>query len=67
MKTDDFKKYVEGLAKELDYDKNGAVDGYDPKMFFVAEQPTTAAPETTVAEDAADDAQTEEEATTSAE
>ena len=67
MKTDDFKKYVEGLAKDLDYDKNNAVDGYDPKMFFVAEQPTTAAPETTVAEDAADDAQTEEEATTSAE
>ena len=65
MKSKDFEKYVKGLAEELEYEKNGVVDSYDPKMFFVAEEPTTAAEETTVAE--AEDAQTEEEATTSAE
>ena len=65
MKSKDFEKYVKGLAEELEYEKNGVVDSYDPKMFIVAEEPTTAAEETTVAE--AEDAQTEEEATTSAE
>ena len=62
MKSEDFEKYIKELAENLEYEKSGAVDGYDPKMFFVAEQPTTAAP-TTAAEDEA----TEEEATTSAE
>ena len=64
MKTDDFKKYVEDLAKDLEHEKNdGAVNRYDPKMFFVAEEPTTAAAETTVSADV----QTDEEATASAE
>ena len=31
MKTDDFKKYVEGLAKDLDYDKNNAVETHRQK------------------------------------
>ena len=51
MKKDDFEKYIEKIAEELEYEKNSAVDGYDPKMFFVAEQPTTSAEETTAAEE----------------
>lgn len=47
MKTDDFDKYIEELVEKLEYEKSGAVDKYDPKMFFVAEEPTTAAEETT--------------------
>ena len=43
MKTDDFKTYIKDLIKELKYEKNAAVDSYDPKMFFVAEKPTTTA------------------------
>ena len=43
MKSDDFKNYIKDLIKELKYEKNAAVDGYDPKMFFVAEEPTTTA------------------------
>ena len=38
-------------ADDLDYEKNSAVDGYDPKMFFVAEVPTTAAETTASAEE----------------
>ncbi len=51
MKKDDFEDYLKKLVEDLDYEKNSAVDGYDPKMFFVAEQPTTAAEETTSAEE----------------
>ena len=43
MKQDDFTDYVKKLADELKYEKSGAVDGYDPKMFFVAVEETTAA------------------------
>ena len=42
MKKDDFEDYLKKIVEDLDYEKNSAVDGYDPKMFFVAEQPTTA-------------------------
>lgn len=51
MKKDDFEDYLKKIVEDLDYEKNSAVDGYDPKMFFVAEQPTTAAEETTSAEE----------------
>lgn len=51
MKKDDFDDYLKKIVEDLDYEKNSAVDGYDPKMFFVAEQPTTAAEETTSAEE----------------
>lgn len=56
MKTDDFDKYLDELAEKVDSEKNGAVDKYDPKIFFVPEEPTTAAEETTAegAESAAD-------------
>ena len=44
MKSDDFnKKYLKDMAKKLKYEKNSAVDGYDPKMFFEPVEPTTAA------------------------
>ena len=51
MKKDDFEDYLKKIVEDLDYEKNSTVDGYDPKMFFVAEQPTTAAEETTSAEE----------------
>ena len=51
MKEDDFEDYLKKIVEDLDYEKNSAVDGYDPKMFFVAEQPTTAAEEATSAEE----------------
>ena len=51
MKKDDFEDYLKKIVEDLDYEKNSAVDGHDPKMFFVAEQPTTAAEETTSAEE----------------
>ena len=51
MKKDDFEDYLKKIVEDLDYEKNSAVDGYDPKMFFVAEQPTTAAEEATSAEE----------------
>ena len=51
MKKDDFEDYLKKIVEDLDYEKNSAVDGYDPKMFFVAEQPTTSAEETTAAEE----------------
>lgn len=43
MKEKDFTAYMKELADKLDYQKNGAVDGYDPKMFFVAKEPETTA------------------------
>ena len=51
MKKDDFEDYIKKTADDLDYEKNSAVDGYDPKMFFVAEEPTTAAETTASAEE----------------
>lgn len=42
MKNKDFEKYLKDLAKELKYEKNGAVDSYDPKMFFEPVKATTA-------------------------
>ena len=51
MKKDDFEDYIKKTADDLDYEKNSAVDGYDPKMFFVAEVPTTAAETTASAEE----------------
>lgn len=54
-KSDDFKKYIEDYAKKVEYEKSGAVDGYDPKMFFVKVDPTTtAAAEDTDEESAAE-------------
>lgn len=52
MKTDDFKDYMKKVAEDMGYEKSSAVDGYDPKMFFVAEEPTTAA-ESSETEDSA--------------
>lgn len=43
MKEKDFTAYLKDLADKLDYQKNGAVDGYNPKMFFVAKEPETTA------------------------
>ena len=44
MKEKDFSAYMKDLANKLDYQKNsGAVDRYDPKMFFVAKEPETTA------------------------
>ncbi len=47
MKTDDFDAYIDELIEKLEYEKSSAVDKYDPKMFFVAEEPTTVAEEST--------------------
>lgn len=47
MKTDDFDAYLKELAGKLEYEKNAAVDGYQPDLFFVADEPTTAAAEET--------------------
>lgn len=44
MKGDEFADYLEGLTEELKYEENTSViDKYDPKMFFVPAEPTTAA------------------------
>ena len=43
MKEKDFTNYLKELAGKVDYDKNNAVDGYDPKMFFVPKEPETTA------------------------
>lgn len=64
-KTDDFDKYIEELIEKLDYEKSSAVDGYDPKMFFVAVEPTTAADESS--EDAEVNAANSADAESSAE
>lgn len=45
MKEKDFTDYLKDLADKLDYEKSSAVDGYDPKMFFVAKEPETTAAE----------------------
>lgn len=54
MKSDDFKKFIDDAVEKLEYEKSSAVDGYDPKMFFVAENPTTAAATEAAAEEDAD-------------
>lgn len=44
MKKDDYSDYIEKLSKELKYDANTSVlNKYDPSMFFVKVEPTTAA------------------------
>ena len=44
MKGDEFADYIEELTKSLDYEENtSAIDKYEPKMFFVPVEPTTAA------------------------
>ena len=50
MKSEEFTKYLKDLTKEIKYEKNSAVDGYDPKMFFEPVKATTA-PATTVSSD----------------
>ena len=51
MKSDEFKDYMKELVKELKYEKNSAVDGYDPKMFFEPVPMTTAEPTAEATED----------------
>ena len=41
MKSEDFQDYIKELIKSLKYEKNSAVDSYDPKMFFEPEEPAT--------------------------
>lgn len=44
MKGDEFADYIEELTKSLDYEENtSTIDKYEPKMFFVPVEPTTAA------------------------
>lgn len=43
MKSDDFSKYIEDLAKKLKYDANTSVlDRYQPSMYFVKQETTAA-------------------------
>ena len=58
MKTDEFKDYLKKVAEDSGYEKNGAVDSYDPKMFFAAEEPTTTAEESS--DDKEDESSSEE-------
>lgn len=51
MKGDEFADYLEGLTEELKYEENTSViDKYDPKMFFVPVEPTTASEESSESE-----------------
>ena len=44
MKVEEFDDYIEELTKKLDYEENTSViEKYEPKMFFVPVEPTTAA------------------------
>ena len=44
MKGEEFADYIEELTKKLDYEENTSViEKYEPKMFFVPVEPTTAA------------------------
>ncbi len=44
MKGEEFDDYIEELTKKLDYEENTSViEKYEPKMFFVPVEPTTAA------------------------
>lgn len=44
MKGEEFSDYIEGLTKKLDYEENTSViNQYEPKMFFIPVEPTTAA------------------------
>lgn len=50
MKSEEYADYIDGLAKDLKYEKNESVlNQYEPKMFFVATVPTTSATATTTA------------------
>ena len=64
-KTDDFDAYLKGIIEKLDYEKSSDVDKYDPKMFFVPVEPTTAAEESSddssEEDGAADDAESSAE------
>ena len=63
--TDDFDAYLKGIIEKLDYEKSSDVDKYDPKMFFVPVEPTTAAEESSddssEEDGAADDAESSAE------
>lgn len=51
MKSEEFADYIDSLIEKLEYEENtSAIDKYDPKMFFVAVEPTTSAEEETTAE-----------------
>lgn len=44
MKGEEFSDYIEELTKKLDYEENTSViNQYEPKMFFIPVEPTTAA------------------------
>lgn len=44
MKGEEFADYIEELTTKLDYEENtSAIDKYEPKMFFIPVEPTTAA------------------------
>ena len=44
MKSEEFADYIEGLTKDFECEENTSViEKYDPKMFFVPVEPTTAA------------------------
>ena len=44
MKSEDFNAYIDGLVETIEPEINTAqVDRYDPNMFFVPVEPTTAA------------------------
>ena len=46
MKSEEFADFIEGLTKDFKCEENTSViEKYDPKMFFVAVEPTTAAAE----------------------
>jgi hypothetical protein len=46
MKSEEFSDYIKDLTKELDYEANTSVlEKYDPNMFFVKVESTTAAEE----------------------
>lgn len=46
MKSEEYADYIDGLTKDLKYEKNESViNQYEPKMFFVATEPTTTATE----------------------
>lgn len=48
MKSEEFKDYVDELASKIKFEKNESViNMYDPKMFFIPQEPTTTADETT--------------------
>lgn len=54
MKSDEFADYIEKLTESLEYEENTSViNKYDPKMFFVPEEPATEAEDSETEENAA--------------